>query len=127
MAIKIVESQGDAGLNNGQLAVVGRLDNAVKLLEEKETEFAKYLDELKARQEEVDNLKKSLYNMMTESKVDKLESEHLLITAVNPKPRHTIDTKKLAAVNPALFAEIDSQYGKDTPVSGYVKLTPRSK
>lgn len=125
MAIEIIESQGDDVLNRGQLSVVGRLDNAVQLLAQKEAEFAVYLDELKSREEEIANLKKNLFATMTEKGVKKLESEHLIITVVQPKPRHSIDMKKLSAVNPALYAEVDEIAGKDTEVSGYVKLTTK--
>lgn len=125
MAIEIIESQGDSTLNNGQLSVVGRLDNAVQLLAEKEKEFAEYIDELKRREKEIDTLKDNLKGIMTEQGVSKLESEHLLITLVAPKPRHSIDLKKMSAMNPTLYAEIDNTYGTDSPVTPYVKLTAR--
>lgn len=125
--ITIVESQGDGEMNNGQLALVGRLDNAVRELGQKEAEFAAYLDELNERREQIQNLKSQLYDHMSKTGVKKLESQHLVITAVAPTTRHSIDTKAFAAQRPELFAQIDAQFGKNTDVDGYVKIKVREE
>ena len=123
MTTTILESEGDIELTRSDKMLATRLDTAVQALEAKQEEFATYLQELKAREDEVAELKKKLYQQMTDEGVRKLETNRLLITTVNPKPRHSIDTKKLQAINPALFAQVDAIAGKDTNVSGYVKIT----
>lgn len=123
MTTTILESEGDIELTRSDKMLATRLDTAVQALEAKQEEFALYLQELKAREDEVAELKKKLYQQMTDEGVRKLETNRLLITTVNPKPRHSIDTKKLQAINPTLFAQVDAIAGKDTNVSGYVKIT----
>lgn len=127
MTPEVIESTGDSTLNNNQLTVVTQLDDAVQLLAQKEEEFAEYLNELDRRKKEIDTLKGSLYEMMTNEEVKKVESEHLIITLVRPTTRHTYDMKKLEAINPALYSQVDTLVGKDSDVKGYVKLTPRTR
>lgn len=129
MSVIKIESVGDEDveLSRSDSMLVTRLDTAVKTLEEKEAEFAAYLRELKTHEENVAKLKAQLLERMDEEGVKKLESERLIFTAVHPKPRHTIDTKKLAAINPKLYEKVDAIAGKDSQTSGYVKITLKEK
>ena len=125
MSVIKIESVGDndVEISRSDSMLVTRLDTAVKALEEKEVEFAAYLKELKAHEENVAKLKAQLLERMDNEGVKKLESERLIFTAVHPKPRHSIDTKKLQAINPKLYEKVDAIAGKDTETSGYVKIT----
>lgn len=127
MSIEIVKSTGDNAETRGQSSLAGRLDSAVLALEAKEQEFAEYITELNKRKEEIDKLKESLYNIMTENGAVSLKTEHLLITVVNQKPRESIDTKKIQAIDPKLYKELFETYGKITPVKGFVKITPKKE
>ncbi len=63
---------------------------------------------------------------MQESGAKSLKSDHLLITLVAPKPRKTLDTKKISTTNPKLFDKLMAEYGNESTVKPYVKITPRS-
>lgn len=127
MSVRIVESYGDVELGRGEMILVSKLDSALAALDAKQAEFAEYLNELKAREEEVKELKEKIYAKMSEEGVKKLENDHLIITAVSPSNRHTLDTTKMKAVDPALFARLDKDYGKDTTVKGYAKITVKGR
>ena len=123
MATKIIESEGDVELPRSDSALITRLDHAMLALDQKQAEFATYLQELKARQEAVDNLKKRLLQAMDENGVKKMENDRLLITAVHPKPTKRINLKELQARDPRLFAKAFEIAGTETETSGYVKIT----
>ena len=119
MTTKIIESVGDdPKLSRRDTALVTKLDRAVAALEQKQNEFAEYLNELKAREEEVKNLKDQLYAAMTLEGVKKLENDRLLLTVVQPSVRKTVDTKKLQAVQPLLYKQVMDVAGKETKYSG---------
>lgn len=127
---EVVESLGDnissdVELDRKQLMLVGKLQKATLALEQKQEEFAQYLDELKKREDEIKNLKEAMYDLMTEEGAKKIESDFLIFTVVQPNPRFSIDHKKLEAVNPALFAQVKELAGKESSVKGYVKITPK--
>lgn len=126
MATKIIESEGDVVLSRVDSSLATRLDNAMLALEQKQNEFADYLNELKKRQEDVDELKKRLLSMMDENGVRKLETERLAITAVHPKPTRRIDLKELEARDPRLYKKAFDIAGTETETAGYVKITVKS-
>lgn len=125
MATKIIESEGDAEFSPSQSALATRLDNAVLALEQKEEEFASYLQEIKDREAEIKKLREKLLAVMDEQGVKKIETKHLVLSAVHPAPSQKIDAKLLKAVNPTLFQEVFSIAGKETASSGYVRISVR--
>lgn len=127
MTTKIIESEGDAGFSRGEVAIVTRLDNAIRVLEQKQDEFADYLKELKERSDEVDRLKKLLLETMDKNKVTKLENDRLKITAVHPSAKKTINLRELQAKNPRVYQQAFDIAGKETQVSGYVKITVKER
>lgn len=121
--MKIIESTGDTDYNG--LVVVDQIESAMQLLEQCETEFAEYIDELNRRNDEIAGLKERLYEVMTEKQIKKLEGERLTFSLVSPSTTKGLDLKLLEATQPQLFAELHNQYGKDTNRKGYVRLTTK--
>lgn len=122
MTSKVVESIGDTDINRSDQILLTKLDNAQLALEQKQAEFAQYLDELKAQENLVKTLKDELYVRMEESGQKKIETNHFTVTAVWGTKKHTYDMKALKAINPKLFEQVDNLVGKDSPVKGYVKI-----
>lgn len=128
MTTKIVESLGDnAELDMSEKLMVAKIDSEMLALEQRQEEFAAYLQELKEREEKIKELKDKLYEKMTENGIKKLENDRLMITIRSSYKRHSIDTAKMKAMNPALFEEIDRTYGKDTDVKGCAIITVKEK
>ena len=122
MTSKVVESIGDTDIKRSDQILLTKLDNAQLALEQKQAEFAQYLDELKAQENLVKTLKDELYVRMEESGQKKIETNHFTVTAVWGTKKHTYDMKALKAINPKLFEQVDNLVGKDSPVKGYVKI-----
>ena len=122
-----VISEGDGELNRSGTLLVARLDKAVVSLEEKQAEFAAYLQEIKQKEEEIADLRVRLYEAMEEQGVKKLENDHIIVTAIWPTKKHTFDMKKLSATNPTLYKQVDELVGKDTEVRGYAKIFIKEK
>lgn len=120
-----VAEQGEKLSPTEQL--LARLDQAQLQFEAKQAEFAKYLDEVKKHEENVNEIKAAIFSRMEETGVKNLETEHFKITATWATKRHTYDMKALESLNPKLYAQVDTLVGKDTPVKGYVKITTKSK
>lgn len=122
MPAKVIESSGDNDVNRSDQLLLTKLDNAQLALEQKQAEFAQYLDELKAQESLVKELKDKLYERMEDSGQKKIETNHFTVTAIWGTKKHTYDMKALKAINPKLFEEVDNLVGKDSPVKGYVKI-----
>lgn len=116
----------DKMLKNTQTALT-RLENAQLVLEQKQEAFAKYLDEIKEQEEKVKNLKEELYACMKEADVKNLETDFFRVTAVWETTKHAFDMKKLQAMNPMLWEQVNQAVGYDSPVKGYVKIATRTK
>ena len=124
---EIAESLGDDIANRGDQLILTELDNAQLALEQKQAEFAKYLDELKKHENAVKELKEKLYARMEETGQKKIETNHLSITAVWGTKKHSYDMKALQAINPQLYAEVDNLVGKDVPIKGYIKISTKGE
>lgn len=127
MPSKVIESSGDTDVNRSDQLLLTRLDNAQLALEQKQVEFAQYLDELKAQETLVKDLKEKLYERMEESGQKKIETNHFTVTAIWGTTKHTYDMKALKAINPTLFEQVDNLVGKETPIKGYVKIFTKEK
>ena len=126
----VTESIGDEMVSDVVLtaqdrALVGRLQSAELAFQQKQAEFADYISSLKEAEETVKKYKEKLYEAMEARGAKSIESDILKITLVSPSERFSIDTKKLAAVDPRLFAKVKEKAGKTTQVKGYVKITDK--
>ena len=113
---------GDDKVSRSDQILLTKLDNAQLALEQKQAEFAQYLDELKAREQQVKELKEQLYERLEASGQKKINTAHFTVTAIWPTKKHTFDMKTLSAINPKLYKQVDDLVGKDTAVKGYVKI-----
>lgn len=125
MPAKVIESSGDTDVNRSDMMLLTKLDNAQLALEQKQAEFAQYLDELKAQENLVKDLKEKIFARMEESGQKKIETNHFTITATWAGTRHTYDMKALKAMNPKLYNQVDELVGQDTPRKGYVTITTK--
>lgn len=127
---EITESFGDnilsdVSMSKSQLTVVGKLQNALIGLEEKQAEFAEYLDEINRRSEEIKDLKEKLYDMMVESGAKKIQSDYMTITATKAYDVQGVDLKFIKEVNPALWTQLREIAPKDTHYRGHVNITTK--
>lgn len=104
-------------------SVLARYDKAQLVLEQKQAEFAQYLDEVQKHQNLVAEIKNELYERMSAENVERVENDHFVVSLTAPYKRHNYDMKQLKAINPSLFEQVDAMVGKDTIVKGSVKIT----
>lgn len=126
----VVESMGDGFASDAELtaqdrALVGRLQAAELLYQERQESFADFIKSLKEAEAEVKKYKDKLFEVMSERGAKSIESDILKLTVVSPAERFSIDHKKLEAIDPRLFAQVKAKAGKITTVKGYVKITDK--
>lgn len=127
----VVESIGDniiasdVELTAKDRILVGKLQAAELVYQARQEAFADFIKSIHDAEAEVKKYKEKLYDVMNERGAKSIESDILKITVVNPSERFSIDTKKLEAIDPALFAQVKEKAGKTTAVKGYVKITDK--
>lgn len=57
--------------------------------------------------------------------VDSIDNEFLKITRVEASQTKSIDTKKIAKMDPALYEELEREYTKITQRKSYLRITPK--
>lgn len=105
------------------------MENQIEKFNQEAKSLMQNIALLASQKKEIEDEEKQMREQLLEAcekyGVKKIDNEHVKITKVDATTSKSIDTKKIAKMDPALYEELKREYTKITNRKAYLRITPK--